>query len=135
MQFDGGGTDGVKATGKEVGEGLVQGKGTAILKDQTAKFTEGRSRFKAQDFHAQLAHDVREGAQEELGRGRFEQLLIEGIIIGIKFPQLIELAMQIGDGLDLLSGHGGHVGGLASITERPRRNGVTRRLRLSNPRA
>ena len=108
VQFDGGGTDGAKAAGKEVGQGLVKGKGTAILKDQSVEFTEGLSGFKAQDFHRQLAHDVREGLQEELGCGRFEQLFIEGVIIGVKFPQLIELAMQISDGVDLLGGHGGN---------------------------
>jgi hypothetical protein len=107
VQFDGGGTDGVKATGKDLDQGLVKGKRTAILKDQTVEFTEGRSGFKAQDFHRQLAHDVRERAQEELGRGGFEQLLIEGVIIGVEFPQLIELTVQIGDGSDVLGGHGG----------------------------
>jgi hypothetical protein len=103
VQFDGSGTDGVKATGKEVGEGVVKGKGTAILKDQSVEFTEGRSGFKPQDFHRQLAHAVREGAQEELGRSRFDELFREGVIIGVKFPQLIELTMQIGNGLDLLA--------------------------------
>src|SRR5687768_15163008 len=33
---------------------------------------------------------------------------LEGVIIGVEFPQLIELTMQIGDGVDLLSGHGAH---------------------------
>ena len=90
-----------------MGESLVKGKRTAILKEQAVEFTEGGSGFKAQDFHRQLAHDVREGTQEKLGRGRFEQLLIEGVIIGVEVPQLIKLTMQIGDGLDLLGGHRG----------------------------
>jgi len=89
-------------------ESLVKGKRTAILKNQSVKFTEGRSGFKAQDFHRKLTHDVGERVQEKLGCSRFEELLIEGIIIAVKLPQLIELAMQISDGLDLLSGHGGH---------------------------
>jgi hypothetical protein len=61
VQFDSGWTDGVKAAGKDIGQGLMKGKRTAILKDQSVEFAEGLSRFKSQDFHRQLAHDVTEG--------------------------------------------------------------------------
>jgi hypothetical protein len=75
VQFNGGRAHGVKAAGKEVGEGVVKGKGTAILEDQSVAFTEGHSGFKAQDFHRQLTHDVGERRQEKLGGGRFVELL------------------------------------------------------------
>ena len=74
------------------------------------EFTERLSGFEAQDFHGQLAHDVRERVQEKHGCGRFVELLMEGLIICVYLPQLIELTMQIGDGLDLLSGHGSNDG-------------------------
>src|SRR5947208_15797707 len=93
----GGRTDGVKEAGKDIGERLVKGKRTAILQEKAVEFTEGLSGFKAQDFHRQLAHDVREGVQEELGGGRSEELVIEGVIIGVKCTQSIELPMQISD--------------------------------------
>jgi len=35
---------------------------------------------------------------------------MEGLIIRFHLPQLVELTMQIGNGLDLLSGHGGNNG-------------------------
>jgi len=108
VEFDSRRTHGVEAAGKHLGQGLVKGKRTTILKEKTVEFTEGLARFKAQDFHRQLTHDVAQGGAEELGRSGFEQLLIEGFIIRLKFPQLIELAMQIGKSLDLLGGHGGH---------------------------
>ena len=77
------------------------------VKDKTVEFTEGLSGFKAQDFHRKLPHDVTHRGAEELGRGGFEQLLIEGFIIAVGLPQRIELTMQIGNRLDLLGGHGG----------------------------
>ena len=42
MQFDGGGTDGAEAARKQVGEGLVQGQGAAILQDHPVEFKEKR---------------------------------------------------------------------------------------------
>ncbi len=106
VEFDSRWTHRAEATGQLLGEGLVQGKGAAILKDEATKFTEGFTGLKAQDFGAPLTHDIGEGLQEELGCLGFEQLLIECLVIGIEVPQLIELTMQIGDGMDLLSGHG-----------------------------
>ena len=80
------------------------------MKEKSIEFAERLSGFKAQDFHGQLAHDVRERVQEKHGCSRFVQLLMEGMIIRFHLPQLVELAMQIGNGVDLLSRHGGDDG-------------------------
>jgi hypothetical protein len=105
MELDCRGGNGVEPARKDIGEGLVEGKGTAILKDQAAKFTVGDSRFKTQDVHRQVAHEMREGIEEELRCGRFVELFIEGVIIGVESPQLIEVPVQISDGLHVLGGH------------------------------
>ena len=78
------------------------------MNDEAVKFTEGLASFKAQHFHRQLAHDMAQGGAEELGTGGFDQLIIEGFIARFEIPQVIELAMEIGNADDLLRGHGGH---------------------------
>jgi len=108
VEFDSRWTHGVEAAGKPLGEGLVKGKRTPILQEKTVECTEGLASFKAQDFHRQLTHDVAQGGAEALGSSGCEPLRIEGVIIRLKFPQLMELAMPIGKSLDLLGGHGGH---------------------------
>src|SRR5712691_9221671 len=108
VEFDGGRTHGVEAARKHLGQGLVKGKRAAILQDKAVEFTKGLTGFKAQDFHGQLTPDVTQRGAEELGGTGCAQLRIEGFIIRLERPQLIELAMQIGKSLDLLGGHGGY---------------------------
>ena len=93
VEFDGRRTHGGEAAGKHIGQRLVEGKRAPVLHDKTGEGPEGLTGFKAQDFHRQLPHDVTQRGTEELGRSGFEQLLIEGFIIRVELPQLIELAM------------------------------------------
>jgi hypothetical protein len=108
VAFDGGRTHGVEASRKPLGQSLVEGKRAAILKDKAVEFTKGLTGFKAHDFPGEWTHDVTQRGAEERGGPGFAPLCIEGFIVRLERSQLIALAMHIGNGLDLLSGHGGH---------------------------
>ncbi len=88
-----------------MGQGIMKGKGTAILTDPALAFAKGLAGFKAQACHSQLAHAMAQGVAEKLGTTGVEPLIIEAFITRPDVPQVVELARQIGNAGDVFRGH------------------------------
>ncbi len=58
MQFNGSGLHSDEATREHLAQGIVDGKGTAVLNDNLVEFAQGCALLNPQHLQGQLAHDV-----------------------------------------------------------------------------
>src|SRR5262252_9505136 len=91
---------------KHLAQAIVDGKGAAVLNDDTAKCGEQLSFFETEYFERHVPDEPFRHEPGEIGKVQFCHLLIEDLVSHSDAKKSIETAVEIGDGLNPLANTG-----------------------------
>jgi hypothetical protein len=106
VEFDGGRFDRFETPGKHLAQAVMDGKGAAVLQEDMAKLAKGTPFCAAEHFQRHVTAEPGRQRPCEISKVGLGQLVIKRLVGDGGPKEGIETAVQIGQGLDALTGTG-----------------------------